>query len=848
MIVTALERPPANRRGSPYVCNRAPLAVNPLVKLPIGAIEPRGWLAGQLERLAAGMVGHLPEVSRFCRGRSGWLDPVRKSWEEVPYWLRGLVDLGYVLGDERVIGESRRWLDAILDGQDADGWLGPRPLRETHDAWPNMIVLFALRSDYEATGTPRVLDALLRYFRYRHGLGDAELFPARWGVGRYRLPWWQHVRAGDELDSVYWLYNRSGATWLLDLARRLAEHGAAWRDKVQSWHGVNICQGFRNPALYYQQARDPALLAATRRRLAEVYARFGQVPGGMFGADEDCREGFFGPRQGAETCSMVELMHSCEMLLKITGESDWPDLLEEVAFNSLPAAMTPDGRALHYLTCPNVVQLDRGSKAPGVENGGNTLAFDPWDHRCCQHNVGMGWPYLAEHLWCSTQDAGLAAVVYAPCRVRAKVGGDVEVTIDEETDYPFDETVTLVVGTPRPVEFALYLRVPGWCAKPRVEVNGREAEVAAASRGGAWLPWLYGAQESPGWSGRGARDPAGRDGVPPADDDGASRGRGYMVLRRTWRAGDRVRIEFPAEVRLVRWKSHGDCVSVRRGALVYALKIAERWRRMREGPGEDYETWPGWEVLPASPWNFGLWLPAQADPRELFAFRRKPGALADQPFAPDSAPLELRARGVRIPQWQQDGTGLVDEVQPSPVRVDDVEPEPITLIPMGCGRLRISAFPTVRPDGAGHEWTLPPRCLHEASCVGGELGAVSNGLWPWAGVDAAALPRFTWLPRRGSVEWITYKLRPRRRVSQTHIYWVEDDDCQPPAAWRLYWRRTGGPWRRTVDHGRAIAERAGWDTRAFDAVVADEIKLEVELRPGRSAGIYEWIFGPQNPA
>ena len=82
----------------------------------------------------------------------------------------------------------------------------------------------------------------------------------------------------------------------------------------------------------------------------------------MFGADENCRDGHVGPRQAAETCSMVELMHSFEMLTKITGDPVWADRCEEVAHNSLPAAMQPDLRGLHYLTAPNQIQLDRANK------------------------------------------------------------------------------------------------------------------------------------------------------------------------------------------------------------------------------------------------------------------------------------------------------------------------------------------------------------------------------------------------------------------------------------------------------------------------------------------------------
>ncbi len=72
------------------------------------------------------------------------------------------------------------------------------------------------------------------------------------------------------------------------------------------------------------------------------------------------------------------------------------------------------------------------------------------------------------------------------------------------------------------------------------------------------------------------------------------------------------------------------------------------------------------------------------------------------PFTQEGTPIELRAKGKRIPQWKLDRYGLVAELQDSPV--ESGEPvEPITLVPMGAARLRISAFPVIdqRPDAEG---------------------------------------------------------------------------------------------------------------------------------------------------
>src|SRR6266404_154859 len=108
-----------------YLGNRAPLLSSPFMKLPIGSINPKGWLRHQLALEASGMTGHLPEISKWCKFEgNAWVasdGQGHSGWEELPYWLKGFGDLGYVLRDERIMSEARKWIDGILGSQEADG-------------------------------------------------------------------------------------------------------------------------------------------------------------------------------------------------------------------------------------------------------------------------------------------------------------------------------------------------------------------------------------------------------------------------------------------------------------------------------------------------------------------------------------------------------------------------------------------------------------------------------------------------------------------------------------------------------------------------------------------------------
>ena len=385
----------------------------------------------------------------------------RYGWEEVPYWLRGYIELAYILNEPKMLDECHTWIEGVLASQRADGDFGPDQRFEdgSRDYWANMLMLFALESYYEHSHDPRVLQLMSKYFKYQLNLPDDRLL----------THYWQRMRAGDELYSVYWLYNRTGDPDLLKLGEKLDRRTANWRMKgdLPNWHNVNIAEGFREPAQFYLQSHQAADLQAAYANFHEVRQRYGQVPGGMFGGDENCRAGYSDPRQAVETCGMVEQMLSDEMLFQISGDRFWADNCEEVAFNSYPAAVMPDFTALRYLTAPNLAVSDSKNHSPGLENSGPFLMMNPFSSRCCQHNHSQGWPYFNKSLWMATPDNGLCAAFIAPAKLTAKAGDGTEVTIAEETHYPFEDTISFRVSCQKARDLSALLASSGLVPGPR---------------------------------------------------------------------------------------------------------------------------------------------------------------------------------------------------------------------------------------------------------------------------------------------------------------------------------------------------------------------------------------------
>jgi hypothetical protein len=461
--------------------------------------------------------------------------------------------------------------------------------------------------------------------------------------------------------------------------------------------------------------------------------------------------------------------------------------------------MTPDEKALHYLTCANQIQLDRDNKSPDVQNGGTMFSYSPFEvYRCCQHNVSHGWPYYAEELWLATPDNGLCASLYAASEVSAKVGGGEEVHISEDTAYPFDETVTLKLATAKNVAFPLYLRVPDWCEGAAVQLNGKALEAR-------------------------------------------SRAPGFLVVNRTWADGDTLTLRLPMRVSVRTWAKNKDAVSVNYGPLSFALDIQEKWQRY----GNNAQ-WPEWEVLPDSDWNYGLVL-NDADAAKSFELVRKPGPLAAQPFTPEAVPVELKAKARKISAWQADHLNVVGLLQPSPAKTDEPV-ETITLIPMGAARLRISMFPTVGTGADAHEWTAPakPRSsAYKASashCNGSDtVEALGDGLEP-ANSNDHNVPRFTWWDHRGTREWVQYDFGRPKKISSVEVYWFDDTgagQCRVPQSWRVLFK-DGDVWKPVVATGDFGTKPDTFNQTAFAPVETAALRLDVQLQTNFSGGILEW--------
>lgn len=776
----------------------------PLIKLPAGSIKPKGWLRETLVRQRNGLNGNLSQVSLWLkREGNAWLatdGQGKAGWEEVPYWLKGFISLGYALGDAKVLAEARVWIEAALASQRPNGDFGPdqRMQDGTRDFWANMLMLSCLRTHYEGTSDHRVITLMTNFFAYIGTLPDKD----------YLTGYWQHLRGGDMLSSIYWLYNITGDPTLLKVAEKTHSRTGNWlqRNTLPDWHNVNVAQSFDEPGIYFQQSGQPRHLAAAYENFGTMRRLYGQVPGGMYGSDENARPGQDDPRQAIETCGMVEQMYSDEELLGITGDVFWADHCEEVAFNQLPAAMMPDLRSLRYLTSPNQVTADRQNHAPGFQNHGPMTIMNPLSYRCCQHNHGFGWPYFNEFLWMATQDGGLAATLYSASEVTARVNGG-KVTVNQTSNYPFEDRISFrVTPSKSGLRFPLYFRLPQWCSAPRLSVNGSPVNLGQAS---------------------------------------------FAKVSRAWKAGDLVTLDLPMKTKVRKWVSNQNSVSVDYGPLTFSLRINERVVKAdsaktatgesRWQEGVSLARWPSYELFPASAWNVAL---AHGPGRlaDNLKVIRRPWPKSNFPFTATEAPIRIVTQGAVLPEWKLDNTGLVAKLQPSPTRSSQPRRQ-IELVPMGAARLRITAFPWLEanaPTWAPLPKPLPysPRASHTFG--GDSVTAICDQVSPVNSNDQG-IPRHTFWPRKGTTEWYEYSFGKPMEVNGCEVYWFDDGatggGCRLPASWRVFVKVNGEWVSKAQVHG---AKRDQFDSVWWNPTTTTGLRMEVKLQDEYSAGVLEW--------
>lgn len=602
-------------------------------------IKPQGWLWRQLRLQADGLSGNLDKIWPDVRD-SKWIGGDRDGWERVPYWLDGFIPLAWLLDDDDLKARAKKYIDAIIAGQNEDGWICPCPpeQRGGYDVWAAFLILKVLVEWHECTGDERIEDVVYRALKQLDGhILSRPIFG------------WAEARWFECLIPLKWLYDRRPEEWMSDMAVHLDMYGL---DYEKMWLGSDMTRKGDRFWYFHNHVVNTGMAIKCRAEMSEFTGEdpdaFADVmnyylriqhgsASGHFTGDE-CLAGP-SPIQGSELCSVVEAMYSYEELLRITGDAFWGDRLEETAYNALAATISPDMWSHQYDQMSNQIRCEKieDGRQPFTSNNSEAHIFglEP-NYGCCTANFNQGWPKFARSAVMKTP-SGFAVCAYAPLKAEGNVGKS-DFTVDIDTDYPFKDTVKIRIGVSKPHRMTLKLRCPGSASGMTIKTP---------------------------------------DGVKKVPDNKLE---DFVNITRVWNDGDTVTVDFDFEARLELCPS--GFTALYRGPLCFSVPIKAEYKKIeyeRDGVERRFP-YCDWAISPKSDWAYGF-------ASEKFKLSRS--KVPDMPFDRDNPPIKLETEMYPLDWKEENGV-----CRPAPESEEPVgEPVKIKLVPYGCTTLRMTEMP-----------------------------------------------------------------------------------------------------------------------------------------------------------
>ncbi|MDO4587951.1 MAG: glycoside hydrolase family 127 protein [Planctomycetia bacterium] len=646
----------------------------PLDRLPLGKVTAQGWLKDQLTRCKAGMGGHLDELEPEMIGKP-YVDrdhhsPVSPGWSgEISgtYWA-GLIQLAFTLNDKELIDKVERWVHATMALQESDGYLGsyrPNENRlEDYSAWSANWCYRVLLSWYEATGDEEVLKSVHRGLLW---------FVENW-KGEQKTSY-----AGPTLiESMIIVYLKTGdkrlADWCLEYLTWLDQndihhHGMAslQRPELQfnEDHVVAFGENLKHPALVYLANNDPNYLKATENGIRQIIDKCWQCTGAPVSNFE-----FQAPPASiheTEYCNFATYLNTFSWMARITQEPHYGDLMERILFNAAQGARKKDERAIEYNSAPNQFFATLESSLFHIPSFG---VYAPnFRVACCPAQSVRIYPEYIRSMFLKDKNDQLYLPVYGPCRAQFQTEDGTDIIIDEETMYPFDETITLKIQASKVWNKALCLRRPDWCDTYRILLNGKEIEPKKQCQTITGDSNKINLEAKSEW----------------------------LVIDNAWK-NDTLQITFVMEPRVVQVKDvyfqQEPLRAIECGPLLFALKYNEKWESI---PGIPLTPLPeGWSWFnvrcDGEPGYFAFSLDALQDGKSIKKIK------CESTYPWDESPIKLSVPMIRVQKhaWPTRFHDQAHNMMPygNPVKADkNAQIEFRELVPYGCTILRLTCFP-----------------------------------------------------------------------------------------------------------------------------------------------------------
>lgn len=410
-------------------------------------------------------------------------------------------------------------------------------------------------------------------------------------------------------------------------------------------HGVTYNEYSKLGAILYRYTGKEKYLQASESAYDKLERLF-MLPGGCHCSNEfllsdNCMESY-------ETCDISDYTWSLMYLFDATKKGKYADLTERCIFNAGMGSVLEDFRGLQYFSCANQVIADYQSNHNYFHRGSKWMSYRPNPGtECCPGNVNRFLPNYVLNMWKKDGNA-VYAVLYGASTFETD-----DIYIQEDTDYPFRESIAFDIQTKKPFDFMF--RIPGWADKFTVVKDGADTEVQPQN--------------------------------------------GFARLQIS--KGCHIKIMFESSV-----QEHetNDGIYFSKGPLVYCYGLTGKRERDRNEKRSS-ETFPAYNIYANDKWNYAV----KRGNKTMFV----PGTQTGFDLNKDLP--SIRVQAFEAPEWSLEQCNKIkvcDDLYkktthtesgqflftPSPQSVGHISDcaQTLTLRPYGAGKLRVTVFP-VKP-------------------------------------------------------------------------------------------------------------------------------------------------------
>jgi DUF1680 family protein len=618
---------------------------------------------------------------------------------------------------------------------------------------------------YQATGKRTLLDIALK---------SADLVNNDFDWDKLKVyPGHQVIEMG-----LVKLYRATGDKKYLDLARFFLDirgpNGEQYNqahervvDQTKAvGHAVRATYMYSGMADIAAIERNKAYLDAITRIWEDIVFGKIYITGGIgaTGGNEGFADPFVLPNMSAycETCASIGDIFFNHRLFLLHGDGKYMDILEKTLYNSMLSGVSLSADRFFY---PNP-----------LESNGQHERQAWFGCACCPSNVARFVPAIPGYIYGTTNDE-LYVNLYISNEADINIK-DNTLKVFQQSGFPWDGSVQIILEPSAESQFILRLRIPGWARNEAISGDLYKFNNISSDE---YIISVNGEKLSPEVT------------------------NGYAVIKRKWKKGDKVLLELPMPVRTIiadgRIEDDKGKIAVQRGPLIYCAE------------------WPDN--------NNGNILNLVVDKEPVFTTEFdnnklggvqviNTGGFQTEKMLDGSIKTDENENITLIPYawWNNRGPGQMMVWLPTDIESSRPLPAPTIAF-----RSKISGNKVTRAIKALND-QIEPANSNDHSVTYYHWWP-DNDQWVYVQYDFEKPETIS----KSKVYWFDDG---------------PDGGCRIPDEWEIQYK-SGTSWRNVHAESPYTVTKDGWDSLEFEPVKTISLKMRVKLNKDHSAGIYEWV-------